>query len=212
MKSGSLFLVFILFLSVETLQSQETRMYRLHLKDKGNPPFTPANSGDFLSQKSIERRMRQGLPVDYIDLPLDPAYLDEILNTGATIRTYSKWVNTVVVQLADLQILSILENLSFVDTLYCVWKGTLPVKTGVFTNITPEPEIRQNTINSYGAGFTQIALNNGHLLHNAGFRGKGKSIAVLDAGFINAGKVYFFNQERIKEVKNFDQSFFAFTA
>ena len=169
-------------------------MYRLYLKDKGNPPFSLAKPDDFLSLKSIERRKRQGLSVDSLDLPLDPAYMEAITNTGAIIRTSAKWVKTVVVHLTDLEILPRLENLPFIDSVYCVWKGTLPAITDNRDDTPFDSDFRQNTINSYGVGFTQIALNNGYLLHESGFRGKGISIAVLDGGFFNADKIDYFNQ------------------
>ena len=204
MKQVQFLLGMIFFFVVGSLQSQETYMYRLHLKDKGNPPFSITNPNDFLSTKSIERRVRQGLPVDSVDLPIDPTYMEAITNTGATIRTYSKWVKTVVVHLTDMEILPQIESMPFVDSLYCIWKGTLPVSIRIQLNTSLKPTFRQNIINSYGKGFTQIALNNGHLLHEAGFRGKGIAIAVLDGGFINVDRIKYFNQERIKEVKNFN--------
>ena len=205
MKQVPFFLLLVSFFFSASLQSQETVMYRLHLKDKGNPPYSLANPEDFLSSKSIERRARQGLSVDSIDLPLDPAYLEAIANTGATVRTYSKWVKTVVVQMSDMEILPRLENLPFVDSLYCVWKGNLPLIMNTQPDdIWSSSTMREDTVNSYGAGFTQIALNNGQLLHDAGFRGKGMTIAVLDGGFVNVDKIDYFNQERIKEIKNFN--------
>jgi len=203
MKQIQIFLVLFFFFFTDSLQSQETVMYRLHLKNKGNPPFSITNPDEFLSAKSIERRNRQGLTVDHFDLPLDPTYFEAISETGATIRTHSKWVKTVVVHLTDMDILPKLESLPFVDTLYCVWRGELPISLRTYLNNPLEPDTQQNTINSYGAGFTQIALNNGHFLHEAGFRGKGVEIAVLDAGFINVNIIEYFNQERIKEIKNF---------
>jgi len=204
MKLSLYFLALIFFFSVDSLQSQETRMYRLCLKDKGNPPFSLAHPEGFLSSKSIERRNRQNLPVDSIDLPLDPAYLEAIAETGATIRTYSKWVKTVTVHVTDsLTILPLLKNLPFVDSVYCVWEGVLP-EMEPSSDVSVQPDFRQNTINSYGAGFTQIALDNGYLLQNEGFRGKGMTIAVLDGGFVNVDKIDYFNQEQIKEVKNFN--------
>ena len=203
MKQIFLLTVFLLFFFAGSLQSQESVMYRLHLKDKGNLSLSTMDPGSFLSKKSIERRKKQNLPVDFFDFPLNPAYLDAISETGATIRTYSKWVNTVVVHLKDMEILQKLESLPFVDSLYCVWGGTLPVNIPPSENSPLAPDFRQNTINSYGAGFTQITLNNGHLLHDAGFQGKGLSIAVLDGGFINVDKIEYFNPERIKEIKNF---------
>jgi len=200
----TLFLAFIFFFSGVSLQSQETRMYRLQLKNKGNPPFSLTKPEDFLSLKSIERRKRQNLPVDSFDLPLDPTYLKAISEIGATIRSYSKWVNTVLVLPADSESLSRLKSLSFVDSVYCVWEGTLPEKTDSEEDVSLDPDFRQNMISIYGAGFTQIALNNGQRLHEAGFRGKGMSIAVLDGGFINADKIDFFNKEQIKEIKSFN--------
>jgi hypothetical protein len=38
----------------------------------------------------------------------------------------------------------------------------------------------------YGPSFNQIHLMNGEVLHNMGYRGQGKIIAILDAGFQNA--------------------------
>ena len=198
-----LFTAFLFFFFSGFLHSQETQMYRLQLKDKGNPPFSLAHPEDFLSSKSIERRERQNLPVDSFDLPFDPAYMDAIAKTGAAIQTYSKWTNTVVVHLSDMEILPLLKNLPFVDSLYCVWKGILPMKNSQ-ADVLLIPDFRENTINSYGSGFTQIALNNGYLLHDAGFRGKGMAIAVLDGGFVNADKIDYFNQDQIKEIKNFN--------
>jgi len=204
MKLLPTFFAFIFFFSVDSLHSQETGMYRLQLKDKGNPPFSTIKPEDFLSAKSIERRNRQNLPVDSFDLPLDPAYLEAIAETGATIRSRSKWVKTVVVHVTDtLTILPRLKSLPFVDSVYCVWKGVLP-ETEVPVNVSLQPDLRKNTINSYGAGFTQIALDNGYLLQDAGFRGKGITIAVLDGGFNNVDKIDYFNQGHIKEVKNFN--------
>lgn len=203
MKPGLLFFL-VFLLGMEAVQSQETAMYRLYLKDKGNSPFSLDNPEAFLSSKSLERRERQGLPVDSFDLPLDPAYLNAIMQTGATIRSYSKWVKTVAVHLADPEILLQLESLSFVDSVHCVWTGILPGKTDSPKDIPVQPKERQEHIDSYGQGFTQIALNNGHRLHKAGFRGKGIAIAVLDAGFRNVDRIDYFDTNRIREVKNFN--------
>ena len=46
-------------------------MYRLYLRDKDlqHTPFSVNRPEQFLSARSIERRKRQGLPVDVTDLP-----------------------------------------------------------------------------------------------------------------------------------------------
>jgi subtilisin family serine protease len=195
-------------------------MFRLLLKDKGNTPFSVDKPDDFLSQKAIERRIRQKLTVDSIDLPVSPEYFEVIKNTGAAIRTYSKWVKTIVVQLTDSCIASKLRELPFVDEAYCVWKGILPkplalmnhpnetkrksAHSGISEVTTKEGTTGLTSENDYGSGFDQIRLNNGHLLHNAGFRGKGVSIAVVDEGFMNVDRVSFFDQNRLIAVKSFN--------
>jgi subtilisin family serine protease len=180
-------------------------MYRLILKDKGNPAFSLDNPNAFLSQKSIDRRARQRLAVDSVDMPLDSEYLKAIKETGAHIQTYSKWVKTVVVHLSDPLIVPELEKLPFVDSLYCVWKGVLPTEDDYQSAYQFDSSITNNVVeNPYGAGFDQISLNNGHLLHDAGFYGKGISIAVIDGGFINVDLIPQFDQKKIVEVKNFN--------
>jgi subtilisin family serine protease len=196
-------LIGLLFSAFFPCYAQEDFMYRLILKDKGNPPFSAEQPETFLSDKSIQRRAKQGLLVDSIDLPIDPSYFQSITNTGAGIRTFSKWAKTVVVRIPDLSLLPALKDLPFVDSLYCVWKGSLPQQV-----VQDEKDVIQNTlksnINSYGEGFTQISLNNGHLLHDAGFRGQGMTIAVIDGGFANVDRIDFFDPQRIKGIKNFN--------
>jgi len=203
MKRISLFLC--LLLVCISLKSQTSYMYRLILKDKGNPVFSTEQPEMFLSQKSIDRRTLQGLSIDETDLPIDPAYFEAISHSGANIRTYSKWIKTVVVHVQDtLPTLSSLRNLPFVDSLYCVWQGDITHFAKGQDEILLKRDAAENDINSYGAGFTQISINNGHLLHDAGFRGEGVEIAVIDGGFTNVDKIGFFDYNKIIEVKNFN--------
>jgi subtilisin family serine protease len=179
-------------------------MYRLVLKDKGNSPFSIHHPQSFLSQKSIDRRIRQGLTVDEVDLPIDPNYFEAIKATGADIQTFSKWVNTIVVHLTDTQIIPELEKLPFVDSLYCVWRGVLPMPDRLKSEKDVALNEEADDINSYGVGYDQINMNNGRLLHNAGFYGKGITIAVIDGGFTNADIINYWDWNKIVEVKNFN--------
>ena len=45
----------------------------------------------------------------------------------------------------------------------------------------------------YGQGFNQIQMLNGDALHEMGYRGQGKVIAVLDAGFYNVNTLDVFD-------------------
>lgn len=196
---------FLLFMSFsDVVHAQEGYMYRLELKDKGNSAYSLEKPSEFLSLKSLDRRQRQGLSVDSTDLPIDTVYLGRIQRTGAVIRSQSKWVSTVTVYVNDSSIVESLKKLEFIDTLYLVWKGTLPdVYSSKFTEDEMSVRKYRSEINTYGQAFRQISMLNGQLLHEAGFRGEGMSIAVIDGGFTNCDKISAFDQNRIKEVRNF---------
>ena len=202
-----LFIILLLFCTTSVFCGGY--MFRIELKDRGNTPYTIENPLAYLSEKSIERRLRQGIAIDSTDLPINPLYLNEIRLTGASIKETSKWVKTVTVYLPDSSAVPALKNLNFVDTLYCVWKGDLPqsdlLKSGRDKYVRSESYnfSPQREMNMYGDGYRQISMLNGDLLHDAGFRGKGMSIAVLDGGFQNSDQVPALNLDQIKEVRNF---------
>lgn len=187
----------------------EGYMFRIELKNKGNPAYTIDNPSAYLSEKSIARRQKQGIAIDSTDLPVDLTYLEKIKSTGAAIRATSKWVKTVTVYLPDSSAVLPLKAFDFVDTLYCVWKGTLPssdlLKSGQdkFARYEEESPAVTREMSVYGAGYEQISMLNGDLLHNAGFRGKGMSIAVLDIGFQNSDRISSLDFSYVKEVRNF---------
>ncbi len=203
------FLVLLCFLPgfSPEVKSQDF-MFRIELKDKGKPPYSIDNPSAYLSQKSIERRQKQGIAIDSTDLPLDPAYMEQIRTTGATIKAVSKWLGTVVVHLSDSSRVTMLKNLNFVDSVHYVWKGTFPHIDVIKTSVNPDSVFKntdapEKEMNAYGEGYSQINMLNGVLLHELGFKGKGMMIAVMDGGFQNVDLIPLFSPERIKEVRSF---------
>ena len=75
--------------------------YRVSLKDKVGTAYTVDNPQAFLSERAIERRNRQQLPVDETDLPVSGIYIKELTNVGGRLVTTSKWNNTVVLEVSD---------------------------------------------------------------------------------------------------------------
>ncbi len=205
MKNRCVFFV-ILFISLLSQVQAQTKggghMYRLYLKDKGNPPYTLDKPEEFLSKKAIERRTKQGIAIDSTDFPIDPVYLNQIKSKHADIKAMSKWLKTVTVCVSDNSIVDELVQLPFVNSATFVWTGTFS-----FTSKNKEKDnlsVQSKTeINPYGSGFSQINIHHGDLLHDAGFRGEGINIAVLDGGFMNCDQIDAFNKSQIIEVKNF---------
>ena len=60
-------------------------IWRYTLQDKQGSVYSLAHPGRFLSRASLERRKRQGLPLDSTDLPVSPRYLRQIEKTSAEV-------------------------------------------------------------------------------------------------------------------------------
>jgi hypothetical protein len=202
------FLIRVFLLCTASLSAQDVLMYRLILTDKGTSPYSISKPEEFLSPKSIDRRIRQGFSVNETDLPISRDYFDAVAETGASIRTYSKWVKTIVVEVTNEETVELLSKLPFVRELYPVWEGVL----NETHSLQSTPESNESFYpfqatgfypEDYGDGFTQISLHNGHLLHNQGYRGENMTIAVMDGGFLNVDQLACFDSNKILDVKNF---------
>lgn len=165
-------------------------MYRLYLTDKNGTPYRIDRPEAFLSKKAIERRKRQHLDIDMTDLPQPEAYMNQIRFSGCQILCKSKWNNTVLVKVADTMTVKRLCELPFVSRAMKVW-------TSPDTVVLKKRDRIQNTLGEkehhpgsyYGAAEVQINMLNGKPLHQAGFKGKGMTIAVFDGGFMNVDQV-----------------------
>ncbi len=170
----------------------KTYKYRIGLRDKAETTYTLSNPSAYLSERALERRMKQGLSVDSTDLPVCRSYVDALAGKGARPISESKWNNTVVVQVSDTSIIDRIALLPFVRTIRKVWTSpdSIPAR-----NADRKKEVTNKVKkgdNYYGDAWRQIAVHQGDSLHAAGFRGKGMQIAVIDAGFYNADEISVF--------------------
>ena len=187
-------IIFFLCGTIFSATQAQTR-YIIKFKDKGTNPFSIANPSQYLAQRAIQRRIRYGIAIDSLDLPVTPRYIDSIRLAGVvTILNASKWLNQVTIKTTDAVALAKINSLPFV-------KSSMPIAAKaneVFTPVNKILDGPQNTnaeypnllsarvsadaIN-YGAAYGQIHLHLGEFLHNHGFKGEGMQVAVLDAGF-----------------------------
>ena len=178
--------------------------YRVCLKDKAATEYSLDRPGDFLSRKAIERRKRQHLPVDSTDLPVCQAYVDAICRQGVKVVVKGKWENFVTVSCSDSAQVARVASLPFVRSVERVWKRTpayWEVKAAGRDSLSDCPTVHPDSV--YGMAFRQIALSGGHKLHEAGFRGKGMTIAVIDAGFHNADRMKAMRNIRVLGTRDF---------
>ena len=171
-------------------QNPSPTCYRVYLSDKNNSPYSINNPSAYLSQRAIDKRTRFNIPVTEQDLPVNPQYKQQILALDSQMRplAVSKWMNTFTVYCPDSAIVPQIENLPFVDSILAVGNYNLQVPSET-QSLEPQLPLvhsfNSETKNEsdYGEGFVQIAMHNGHLLHEEGFRGEGMLIVVIDNGF-----------------------------
>ena len=182
-------------------------IWRYTLKDKQGTPYTIEHPSRWLSHKSIERRKRQGLPIDSTDLPVSSLYLKAIERNAAnaTIIGTSRWNNTVLVRSNDTLLFSKIAELDFIRESRLVWvspdsieRGSIKVK--VHDQWNPWDSIKGEY---YGNGKEQIEMLQGQRLHGIGMKGKGMTIAVLDGGFQNCDQIPAIRHANIVEMKDF---------
>jgi subtilisin family serine protease len=133
------------------------------------------------------RRKRRTLPglFDDHDLPLHTPYLEGVAATGAEVRVESRWLNGVTV-LATQPQLDAVAGLPFVEEVRDIHahvpKGERAATIPRDRDLRGEPSPEANGL--YGWSGPQIHQLNLPLLHDAGFRGAGVRIGVVDTGFL----------------------------
>lgn len=198
-------ITFIFFLTASTIvvlaqfTPTDTLKYRISLKDKAATTYSLQHPETFLSKKSIERRERQGLTIDSTDLPVCKKYIDAIRKKGVHILVTGKWDNFVTVSCNDSSLIGKIAELPFVRSTERVWKGKME-KATKRDSLVNKP-LRSDSL--YGPAFIQIAKNRANLLHDAGFKGQGMTIAVIDAGFHNLDSIEAMQNIRVLGVRDF---------
>ena len=163
----------------------DTLKYRISLKDKAVTDYSLQKPEMYLSKKSIERRKRQGLEIDSTDLPVCKKYVDAIRKKGVHVLVTGKWDNFVTVSCNDSMLIAEIAGLPFVRSTERVWRGVAK-RASERDSLINKP-LRTDSL--YGPAITQIKMSHADRLHEAGFKGQGMTIAVIDAGFHNVDKI-----------------------
>ncbi len=152
--------------------------------DKKNSPYSISKPQEYLSGRAIERRDRQQIAIDSLDLPVNKNYIKEVIDLGVEFVHSSKWLNGITVKVA-------IDSFDYkVKQLPFVKEVQLTKSTGTksaFNKWETEMDSESEPIDSayFGLSVSQISTLNGQFLHNRGYRGQGMHIAILDGGFLN---------------------------
>jgi serine protease AprX len=199
--------IFLLLFATAVISQIAPNKYFIRFTDKNNSPYSIDNPSQFLSQRAIDRRVNQDISIDVTDLPVNPDYLQGVAELGATILNPSKWLNGVTVYTENPAVIAAIEALPYVAG---VTKSpeNQPGGNDLYSNTDKSfflhetyNKVNENTLKQadqtgafdYGFGFNQVQMLNGDVFHEMGYRGQGKVIAVLDAGFINANTLTVFD-------------------
>lgn len=202
-----IFLLIVLLITTFPLFALKTYIYVVYLNDKGVSPDFVINPSLYLSEKSIERRLKYQIPVDQSDLPVDQQYIDGVSSTGARVLTRSRWFNAITVEADTNMIITIaalphILKVQFLMNKVQLKSSSLDEPNLFFKTDSIGPWVAETTkqrtsdIYNYGAAFNQIDQLKGQYLHNLGYSGQGMLIAVIDAGFNSVDKMTCFDSLR----------------
>ncbi|OSZ79470.1 hypothetical protein CAP35_14825 [Chitinophagaceae bacterium IBVUCB1] len=157
--------------------------FRIRLKDKqGSLPLS--NPSAFLSQRAQDRRTALVIAIDSTDQPVSTIYLNDIATTIAYKQHLtSRWQNYVVILVTDSTNMPTVRSKPYVTGVDYV--GYFPTGLHKVTSGNNENGLQKATGSQsyYGAAYEQTRVVNGDHLHDRGYKGKGKLIAVMDEGF-----------------------------
>ncbi len=174
--------------------------YFVQFTNKTGTPYSTDNPSAFLSERSVNRRTKQGIAITETDLPVNPGYIQQIEATGAIVDFPLKWFNGAVITTTNVNQLTAIQNLSFISNTTEIYKSSgksIKQKFDIDNNAgNKKNRLITNDLN-YGNSSTQIKMLNGHLLHNSGLLGDGVRIALLDAGFLDVNTIAAFDSLRI---------------
>lgn len=179
------------------------QIYRVTLEDKRGTDYSLKHPERFLSQRALDRRNKQQLAVDSTDLPISRKYLKKLADKGFSVIGGSKWNNTVLVKDTSSTACQRLSALPFVSSVVRVFAGADSVMVSDPDKVRPDTaQSHYKATAAYGHSESQIRFFNGQKLHEAGFRGEGKLIAVVDGGFMNADKIDYLKNVNILGTRN----------
>ena len=121
MSKSIYFLVFLLLFGWTPKGLAQDR-YAVFFKFKPQKEYALASPSKFLTEKAIQRRAREKVAVDSLDLPVTAAYLQGISAYSQELLYASKWLNAAVV-VTDAAGKKNMEGLPFVQKVVWVAKG-----------------------------------------------------------------------------------------
>ena len=157
----------------------QTDRYMVFFTDKDGSTYSIDHPEAFLSDRAIARRIKYHIPVTVQDLPVNSPYVDLVENLDSvSVYHETKWFNGILVE-ADTTQIPVIKNLAFVSSVRYVAPGKRLKKT--ISGLSDNSDVLQSS--GRIAELANAAQNNMlgiNEMHNAGYTGEGKMIAIFD--------------------------------
>ena len=175
-------------------------------KDKKNSPYSLEDPAMFLSERSLDRRAKNDIPLTEEDLPVSPAYVEALARMeGVSPAHATRWLNGLLVYMPE-------ERCAAVLRLDCVRSVELvstknkrkPKKRKPGKRVEPEIDGSEHELPLTRIQNGLIGLDK---MHQSGYRGENIYVAVLDEGFTAVSDLsafrHLFEENRIRYTYDF---------
>lgn len=156
--------------------------YRVWFSEKTNSAgeYSPE---DLLSPSAIARREKYGIPlVTESDIPVSRQHITTLTRFGFRLKCTSRWMNTALFTTTEPKDIATYEEYYFIDSIQLVKIPSEPVKRNL-------DKFGTTDVMATPPEYDPRKPLKGDLLHESGLTGRNVTIAVLDAGFVNADKI-----------------------
>jgi hypothetical protein len=165
-KFHKIVLLIIFFCNINIYAQVSPNKYVISFTDKNNNQYSVNNPNEFLSQRAIDRRIKQDVSIVENDLPITSAYVDSLKNLGLKILNKSKWFNSLTIFSTDSLLLDTIENISFIKNLTksaSIHKKNSDYNKFIFQHTKVENNSLKNSISTYNvATLSEIQNLNNH--------------------------------------------------
>ncbi|MGE0018283.1 MAG: S8 family serine peptidase [Draconibacterium sp.] len=194
MRLPGVFLIAAVF-SFFVFEGRAQNYYWVGFTDKNNSEFALSDPGKYLSERAIQRRQRQQIAIDSLDLPVNKSYIKAVTDLGVEFFHSSKWLNGITVKVSIDSFEYKVKQLPFV-------KEVQHTKDAGYKSAHEKFELAEVAENVpidgslFGLSVYQTSIMNSQYLYDNGYKGEGIRIAVLDAGYQNADFYFSFDSLR----------------
>ena len=169
----------LLLLLVTNALMAHADIYYVQFTDKAQTLYRLDQPLQYLSQRALDRRAKWNIAIDSTDIPVNPQYVQGLINAGGVVKQTTRWMNGALVVTSSTAVVDSIEALPYVKFVELVYIS----RSGLYHQRRELAQPQNEQL--YGDSYTQLQMLGVDQLHSHGFNGDGIHIAVIDAGFEN---------------------------